>query len=108
MATHAGDGPQKESVEKRWPLECVVFTGPTKVVGNSMMVTTLEAGVTRLVDGKEWVAPPMWYDPVNRLITIDGTHYPMERIHLFRRAKMAITKKPPGLNLDRYRIGKRT
>lgn len=112
MAAHARDGSSQESVESpakdpRWPLAEVVFTGPTRIPGMSMMATTLEAGVMRLVDGKEWHVGPMWYDPVNRLITLEGASYPLERVHYFRRAKAAITKKPPSLNLDRYAIGKR-
>lgn len=108
METHARDGAPKEPVDKRWPLAEVVFNGPTKIAGISMMVTSLEAGTTRLVDGKEWAPPPMWFDPVTRFVVIDGCNYPVERVHYFKRAKMAITKKPPGLNLDKYTIGKRT
>lgn len=108
METHAGDGATESAVDRtKWPLAEVMFREPTKIEGISMMVTILEAGVNRLVDGKEWAPPPMWYDPVNRVVTIAGYTYPMERVHRFRRAKMAITKKPPKLNTDKYTIGKR-
>lgn len=106
METHAGDGAPKDTV-KRLPLAEVVFNGPTKIPGINMMLTTLEAGVNRLVDGKEWSPPPMWLDRVNRLIIIEDYSYPLERVHYYRQAKMAITKKPPKLDLDKYRIGKR-
>lgn len=108
MAPHAGDGSQKEPVDKRWPLLEVCFIGPTRIAGVSMMLTTLEAGVVRLVDGKEWVPPSMWFDPVNRLIQIGDATYPLERVHYFKRAKAAITRKPPKLDIDRHTIGKRT
>lgn len=106
MASHSGDSPAKESVA-RWPLSEVTFTSPTKVSGISTMLTTLEANVTRLVDGREWSPPEMWFDPVHRLIYIDGLSYPMERIHCFRRAPAKLAKRAPKLNLDQYHIGKR-
>lgn len=116
MAPHAGDGSTEEPVrldssppkDRRWPLLEVCFIGPTKIPGVSMMLTTLEAGVNRLVDGREWAPPPMWYDPVNRLIQVDTATYPLERVHYFKRAKMAITRKAPKLNIDKYTVGKRT
>lgn len=110
METRSGDSTAKEPVEvreKRWPLAEVVFTGPTRIPGSTTMMTCLEAGATRLVDGKEWHAPPMWYDPVNRIISISDVSYPMERVHCFRRAKVAFAKKPPKLDLDKYNVGKR-
>lgn len=111
METHSRDGAPQEPIkmekDKRWPLEEVCFISPTKIPGISTMLTTLEAGIMRLVDGKQWYPPGMWYDPVNRLISIEGASYPMERVHYFRRARAAITKKPLPLKLDAYRVGKR-
>lgn len=71
------------------------------------MMTTLEAGVMRLVDGKEWYVGPMWYDAANRLLHIEGALYPVESVHYIRRAKTAFAKRPPPLDLGKYTIGKR-
>lgn len=104
MASHSGDGSPKEPLSKdsRWPLSEVCFTGPTKIPGISMMLTTLEAGVMKLVDGKEWHVGAMWYDPDARLISIEGAYFPLDRVHYMKRAKMAITKRPPPLDLDKF------
>ena len=108
MASHSGDGPAQESVkDRRLPLAEVVFNFPTKIEGVSMMLTTLEAGVNRLVDGKEWAPPAMWLDRDNRLVQVGGLTYPLERVHYFKQAKMAITKKPAPLDLEKYTLGKR-
>lgn len=112
MAAHAGDGPTQESLapaakDKRWPLQEVVFREPTRLRGVSEMVTSLEANTRRVMAGKDWVPPPMWYDPDLRLVHIDGNSYPVERVHYFVRARAALTKKPPPLDLDKYTLGKR-
>lgn len=108
METHSGDGaPQVALKDKRIPLQEVCFNAPTRITGISMMLTTLEAGVNRLVDGKEWHPPAMWLDVANRFIMIGELTYPMERVHYYKRAKMAITKKPPSMDLSAYTVGKR-
>lgn len=110
MALDPGNSAAKvpvEAAEKRWPLAKVVFKTLTKVQGISTMATELEAGVMRLVDGREWFVGPMWYDPANRLVHIEGALYPLESIHYMLRAKVAFAKKPPPLDLNKYTIGKR-
>lgn len=92
--------------DNRVPLSEVAFTQPTKLRGCSWMVTVLEAGVTRLMDGKEWAPPAMWFDRDLRVIKIDGVSYPLERVHYFIQAPAAITKKPKPLDLDAFTIGK--
>lgn len=111
MATHPRDGTAKEPLveekkEKRVPLVEVCFREPTKIPGLSMMLTTLVAGERRLVDGKEWVPPPLWFDPVRREICIERRRYPLERVHYYEQAFAAITKTPPPLQLEKYTIGK--
>lgn len=110
MAPHARDSETEIPVEKdnRVPLAEVVFNFPTKIAGISMMLTTIEAGVNRLVDGKEWCPPSMWLDKGRRLVSIGEYTYPLERVHYFRQAKAAITKKPQKLDLEKYTVGKRT
>lgn len=109
METHSRDGAAQEPVvkDRRIPLQEVCFIAPTRIAGISMMLTTLEAGVNRLVDGKQWAPPAMWLDVANRFIMIGDFTYPMERVHYYKRAKMAITKKPPAMDLEQFRIGKR-
>lgn len=107
MATHAGDGSSKEPIEKRIPLKEVCFREPTKIPGISMMLTTLEAGVRKLVDGKDWLPPAIWLDPVRREICIGDRRYPLERVHYYDRSPVAITKTPPPINTDQYFIGKK-
>jgi hypothetical protein len=107
MAAHAGDSATKESVkDKRVPLKEVAFIAPTKIPGVSVMLTTLEAGVRRVVDGKDWHPPQMWFDPERRLIKIADAAYPLERVHYFIQAPSAITKVPPPLDLEKYTIRK--
>ena len=109
METHSGNGAAQEPVVKdtRIPLQEVCFIAPTRITGITMMLTTLEAGVNRLVDGKEWCPPAMWVDLAKRLIMIGDLAYPMERVHYFKRAKMAITKKPAPMNLEQFNVGRR-
>lgn len=106
MATHSGDGTAKESVTKdrRVPLASVKFITATEIPGSTTMMTTLEAGTRRLVDGKEWVAPPLWFDPDTRCIKVGNRAYPLEQVRWFDRATAAITKSPPPLDLDKYTI----
>ena len=105
METHARDGASEEPVkDKRVPLAEVVFNLPTKIHGVTMMLTTLEAGVNRLVDGKEWAPPAMWLNKAERLVVIGEYTYPLERVHYFRQAKAAITRKPRPLDLDKFTI----
>lgn len=108
METYARDGAPEVAVkDKRVPLAEVGFIAPTKIGGISMMLTVLEAGVARLVDGKEWAPPAMWLDKANRLIMIGDVTYPLERVHYFKQAKAAITRKPAKLDLDKYTLGKK-
>lgn len=106
METHSRDGAAEKPVDKRWPLVEVMFRGPTKVESGAM-VTVLEAGTMRLVEGREWHPPAMWYDPTNRLIYVGEWTYPLEMVHRFKRAKMAITRKPKSLDIDKFTIGKK-
>ena len=70
------------------------------------MLTTLEAGVRRVVDGQDWLPPLMWFDPERRVIRIGEASYPMERVHYFIQAPAAITKVPPPLDLEKFTIRK--
>ena len=106
----SGDRTAQESVEakdKRIPLKVVCFRELTSVQGASSMFTTLEAGLRRVVDGKDWLPPPMWLDPTSREIKILDRCYPLERVHYYERAKAAITKAPPPLDLSKYTHGKK-
>ncbi len=99
----------KEPTEKLRPLAVVCFAQPTYIPGITTALTTIEMGVRRLVDGKEWYPESMWLDPNLRLIKINGRSYPLERVHYFEQAKTAFAKVPPPLKIDpnSYQIGKR-
>lgn len=71
------------------------------------MMTTLVAGERRIVDGRDWLPPPMWLDPAARIVKIEGFCYPLERVHFYRQSTVPITKVPPPLDLDKFKIGKR-
>lgn len=110
MATHPRDGKAEVTVseDKRIPLKSVCFRELTSIPGvTSTMVTVLTAGERRVMDGKDWLPPPMWFDPVQRLIKIEDRCYPLERVHYFERAVAAITKKPPPLDLTKYTVGQK-
>lgn len=96
-----------EEKDKRLPLKVVCFRELTSIQGVSTMFTTLEAGIRRVVDGKDWLPPPMWLDRANREIQILDRTYPLERVHYYERAKAAITKSPPPLDLSPFTIGKK-
>lgn len=104
MASHPRDGSSEEPVEKKkLPLRMVCFREPTAIPGVSMMLTTLEANVRRLVDGKDWLPPALWLDPVRREICIGDRRYPMERVHYYERLQVA-TKPPPPLDLEKFTL----
>jgi hypothetical protein len=97
----------QETKDRRVPIEELCFIGPTKLPGITMMLTTLVAGRAMLVDGKSWAPPPMWLDPDTREVKIADFTYPIERVHYYRRAKMAITRKPEPIDVEKYTVGKR-
>ena len=103
MAPRTGDGSSQEPVDKKIPVAELAFREPTRIPGvNTMMLTTLVAGERRVVDGKDWLPPPMWFDPVRREICIERHRYPIERVHYYVQAHAAITKTPPPLDLEKY------
>jgi hypothetical protein len=93
--------------DPRLPLSLVCFREPTSIPGSTSMMTTLEAGIRRVVNGKDWLPPPMWLNMTYRVVQIGDRNYPMERVHYYERAKAAITKAPPPLDLTKYTIGKK-
>ena len=103
MAAHPGDGTQEEPL-KRIPLATVAFTTLTHVPEFGM-VSQMTTGETRLVGGVSRAFPQAWLDPVLRVIVIDGHEYPLERVAYWKRAKMAISKKPKPEEFS-HRIGK--
>lgn len=111
MATHPRDGETEKPVvseDRRIPLKTVCFRQLTAIPGvSSTMFSIVTAGERRVVDGKDWLPPPMWFDPVSRMIKIEDRCYPLEQVHYFDRAKAAISKAPPPLDLDKYTHGKR-
>lgn len=106
MASHPGDGSPKEPVEKKIPIRVLCFREPTSIPGINTMLTVLEAGVRRIVDGKDWYPSPMWFDPVRREISIEDRRYPVERVHYYERLKVAV-KLPPPIDLEQFNVGKR-
>ncbi len=106
-ATQEPLAPREKEKDPRLPLSLVCFREPTAIPGSSTMMTTLEAGVRRVVDGKDWLPPAMWLNHQYRVVQIGDRNYPMERIHYYERAKAAISKSPPPLDLSKYTVGKR-
>lgn len=107
MAARPGDGPQEDAVvEKttRIPLAKVAFSTLT-FVPNFGMVSEAEVGATRIVGGKTVAFPQIWLDLTHRFVSIDGAEYPLERIHYWTRAKMALSKRPKPAEFN-HRIGK--
>lgn len=103
MATHPGDGTQEDAL-KRIPLAVVAFTGLT-YVPEFGMCTQVETGLTRIVGGVTRAFPQVWLYPALRVIEIDGCEYPLERVAYWKRAKMALGKKPKPADIS-HRIGK--
>jgi hypothetical protein len=73
----------------------------------STLVTKLVANERRVMDGKDWLPPPMWLDREARVIKIEDYVYPLERVHYYKQAKAALSKAPPPLDLEQYTLGKR-
>lgn len=93
--------------DRRLPLAEVAFREPTRIPGTTTMMTVLIAGERRIVDGKDWLPPPLWLDPVLRVVKIEDLTYPLERVHYYRQASTAFTKPPPPLDLSKYTIGRK-
>lgn len=110
MASRTGNGPQEVPVstsrDPRVPLRRVKFVGLVPVEGASHMVTELEAGVRRIVDGKDWLPPAMWLDRDLRVVKVGAWSYPLERVLAYEQATAAITKPPPPLDLSKFTIRK--
>ena len=103
-APEAPVAPEKPA-DRRLPLKVVVFREPTSVPGLSLRVTTVEAGKT-MVDGPTpYVSPQAFLDPLLRSIYIEGREYPLEAVHYWERARLAVGKKEL-CPLPDYRIGK--
>lgn len=115
MASHPRDGspkepltkPAPEPAEKKHPVEFVQFDGLVPIPDSTAQMTQITAGVRRLVDGKDWVCPSIWFHPETREIRIGAYRYPLEHVRAYKIAPMAITKSPPKMDLDKYTIGKR-
>lgn len=114
MATRPGDGTKegalvssREAEDKLVPLRYVAFSQPTSIAGCRHMMLTVEAKALRLVDGEEFICPQPFLNLITRMVVIDGREYPMERVHYYERAKMALSKDPAPMKLDQYTIGKR-
>lgn len=94
--------------DRRVPLRMVKFNAPTAIEGvSSTLVTELEANRRRVMDGKDWLPPPMWLDQELRVIKIGKWSYPMERVHCYEQAVVAATKPPPPLDLEKFTVGRR-
>lgn len=112
MATHPRDGAQEVPVEgakdPRVPLRRLCFNAPTAIPGiTSSMITQLTMGERRIMDGKDWLPPPMWLDRALRVVKIGPWSYPLERVHYYEQAVTPATKPTPPLNLDKFTVGKR-
>lgn len=108
MATHPGNGsaeipltPPKR--DPRVPLDEVIFRSPVKVEGVSMYMTQLAFDQYRLVDGKNWLPPDMWFDRDLRVIKIGDYSYPMEMVLCFRQSKMK-RKAGPAPSLEKFTL----
>ena len=89
---------------ERIPLATVAFVGYT-YVPQFGMVSIVEVGETRIVGGKTVAFPQAWLHLEHRYIEIDGAEYPLERVSYWKRAKMALGKKPKPAEFS-HRIGK--
>lgn len=90
------------------PLRIVKFISPQEIPGWSLAVTTLETGVTRLVDGKEIITPQPLLNQDLRCIFILGREIPLERVSYWERAPAAVnTDKLKPTPLPDYTIGRR-
>ncbi len=102
MEARTGDGPKEAAVavappkDRRLPLALVVFNTPTYIPGSAILMTNVEAGVKRSHGGLEFTCPQAFYDPTTRTISIGECEYPLERVHYWRRARMASSKIKPG------------
>lgn len=103
MASHPRDGETENTVE-RIPLSIVAFNAMT-FVPEFGMVSQVEVGATRLVGGKAVVFPQAWLYLKDRYIHVNGAEYPLDRVHYWQRAKMALSKRPKPEEIN-HRIGK--
>lgn len=105
MAAHTRDG-ETESPVERIPISKVAFATLT-YVPDFGMVSEAEVGATRIVGGKTVAFPQIWLNLTTRTVALNGAEYPLERVHYWLRAKMAVSKKPVAEKFS-HRIGKVT
>lgn len=89
------------------PLKFVAFNSAVAITGCKIMMLTLEAKATRLVDGSPFICPQPFLNRIDRTVVVDDREYPLERVHYYVRAKMAVSKDPPPEDHSVYTIGKR-
>jgi hypothetical protein len=89
----------------RVPLAVVVFVAPTSVPDCPVMINTAEAMKSYVLGGATYVCPQPYLDEAAQKIVIKDREYPMERVHYYVRAKMALSRAKP-LDHD-YTIGKK-
>lgn len=104
MASHPGDSTSQGALV---PLKFVSFNQATSVPGCSIMMTTVEAKARRLVGGSEFICPQPFLNRTDRTVVIEDREYPLERVHFYVRAKMAVSKDPAPEDRSDYTIGKR-
>lgn len=91
--------------DKKIPLKVVMFRELTAIPGATNLYTMVEAGARRLEGGKDWAMPQPWFDPVHRVIRIEGRCYPMERVHYYEQTNGPVKPAKP-LNLDKYTLAR--
>lgn len=98
--------PVAAPVDRRLPLKMVQFVHPAPIPGFQSPQTLIIAGGTRLDGGLAKVMPQPFLDPVLHCITIGDTDYPLERVVLWKRAKLAMTRMPDPVEPPNYTIGR--
>lgn len=113
MASPSRDSAQEKPVEplpRTFPLRVVKFISPVQVPNfGTLGVTYLEAGATRLIDGRDTLTPQPLLNLITRSVQVNGREFPLERVEYWERAPAAInleTKTPTPS--PEYTIGRRS
>lgn len=107
MATRTGDGAPKEPLareDKRRPVSHVTFRQAIQLKGiTSTHFSVLEPGTRRVIDGKDYVIPQVWYVPGERVIRVEGRDVPLENVAWYDLATTPAKAVPP-LDLNKFTI----
>lgn len=102
MAPRTRNSETEEPVGYRRPISHVTFRQAIQLKGvTSVHFSVLEPGTRRVIDGKDFVIPQVWYIPEYRVMRVEGRDIPLENVAWYDLASTPAKPTPP-LDLEKY------